>query len=49
MDQIQCVIHELHSNIYLEYKFLVVTMNEYKVIRIQNFEEDAKWVFFDHF
>ena len=49
MDQIQCVIHELHSIIYLEYKFQVVTMNECKVIRIQNFEKDEKWVFFDHF
>ena len=49
MNQIQSVIHELHSNMYLEYKFQVVTMNVYKVIHIQNFEEDEKWVFFDHF
>ena len=49
MDQIQCVIHEQHSNIYFEYKFQVVIVNECKVIHIQNFEEVAKWVFSYHF
>ena len=49
MDQIQCVIHELHSILYLEQKFQTVTMNKCKVIHIQNFEEDEKWVVFDHF
>ena len=35
MDQITYVIHQLHYNIYLVYKFQLTIMNECKVIRIK--------------
>ena len=40
MDQITYVIHLLHYNIYLVYKFQPAIMNEYKVIRKQTSDKE---------
>ena len=49
MDQITYVIHLLHYNIYLVYKFQPAIMNEYKVIRKQTSDKDSNSFIFDHF
>ena len=40
MDQITYVIHLLHYNIYLVYKFQPAIMNEYKIIRKQTSDKE---------
>ena len=40
MDQITYVIHQLHYNIYLVYKFQPAKMNECKVIHKQTTDKD---------
>ena len=40
MDQITYVIHQLHYNIYLVYKFQPATINECKVIHKQTYDKD---------
>ena len=49
MDQITYVIHLLHYNIYLVYKFQPAIMNECKVIHKQTYDKDSNFVIFDHF
>ena len=44
MDQITYVMHQLHYNIYLVYKFQLAIMNECKVIRKQTSDKDLKSV-----
>ena len=47
MDQITYVIHQLHYNIYLVYKFQPAIMNECKVIRKQTSDKEIYSVIFD--
>ena len=47
MDQITYVIHQLHYNIYLVYKFQLAIMNECKVIRKQTSDKDLKSVIWE--
>ena len=47
MDQITYVIHQLHYNIYLVYKFQPAIMNECKVIREQTYDKDSNSVILD--
>ena len=48
MDQILYVIHQLHYNIYLVYKFQHAIMIECKVIRKQTTDNDLHSVIFDN-
>ena len=49
MDQITYVIHQLHYNIYLVYKFQPATINECKVIREQTSDKDVMRSFWKEF
>ena len=49
MDQITYVIHQLHYNIYLVYKFQPAIMNEWKDIREQTSDKDVMRSFWKEF